>query len=57
LDASHPRIRRLLLASFRAGALWAHHGWAVANLVCLPLLAFALAAVWPRAEKVTVPVG
>jgi hypothetical protein len=46
-----------LLASFRAGALWAHHGWAVANLVCLPLLAFALAAVWPRAEKVTVPVG
>jgi len=46
-----------LLASFRAGALWAHHGWAVANLVCLPLLAFALAAVWPRAEKVPVPVG
>jgi MFS family permease len=46
-----------LLVSFLAGALWAYHGWAAVNLVCLPLLAFALAAVWPRAEKVAVPVG
>jgi len=57
LDASHPRIRRLLLVSFRAGALWAHHGWAVVNLACLKLLALAFSAVWQRAKKVAVPVG
>jgi MFS family permease len=46
-----------LAASFSAGALWAFQGWAVVNLVCLPLLVLAIAALWPRAAKVAVPVG
>lgn len=37
-----------LAASFSAGALFAAYGWPVVNLVCVPLLAFALLAVWPR---------
>jgi MFS family permease len=37
-----------LAASFSAGALLASYGWPVVNLVCVPLLAFALLAVWPR---------
>ena len=37
-----------LLASFSAGALMASYGWPVVNVACLPLLAFALLALWPR---------
>ncbi len=37
-----------LAASFSAGALMATYGWPVVNLVCLPLLAGALLALWPR---------
>jgi len=37
-----------LLASFSAGALMASYGWPVVNAACLPLLAFALLALWPR---------
>jgi MFS family permease len=37
-----------LLASFSAGALMASFGWPVVNLVCLPLLIAALAALVPR---------
>lgn len=37
-----------LLASFAAGALMASYGWQVVNLACLPLLAVAVLALWPR---------
>jgi len=37
-----------LAASFSAGALMATFGWPAVNLVCLPLLAGALLALWPR---------
>lgn len=37
-----------LLASFSAGALMAGFGWAVVNLVCLPLLLIAVVALRPR---------
>ena len=37
-----------LLASFSAGALMASYGWPIVNLACLPLLAIALLALWPR---------
>jgi len=37
-----------LAASFSAGALFEAYGWPVVNLVCVPLLAVALLAVWPR---------
>jgi MFS family permease len=37
-----------LAASFSAGALFASYGWPVVNLVCVPLLAIALVALWPR---------
>jgi MFS family permease len=42
-----------LAASFSAGALMAVSGWPIVNLACLPLLAVALAALWPgRSTKV-----
>jgi MFS family permease len=37
-----------LLASFSAGALMASYGWPVVNLACLPVLAVAVLALWPR---------
>ena len=37
-----------LLASFGAGALMASYGWQLVNLACLPLLAVAGFALWPR---------
>ena len=37
-----------LAASFSAGALMASYGWSVVNIVCLPLLALALLALWSR---------
>jgi MFS family permease len=37
-----------LMASFSAGALSATFGWPAVNLACLPLLAVALVALWPR---------
>lgn len=37
-----------LAASFAAGALFAAYGWPIVNLVCVPLLALALLALWPR---------
>jgi MFS family permease len=36
-----------LVASFSAGALMAGYGWPMVNIVCLPLLALALLALWP----------
>jgi MFS family permease len=36
-----------LAASFSAGALMTAYGWPIVNLACLPLLAVALAALWP----------
>ena len=47
-----------LLASFSAGALMASFGWPVVNLACLPLLALALLALWPRqTAKVALAAG
>lgn len=47
-----------LLASFAAGALMASYGWATVNLVCLPLLAGGVFALWPRRlAKVALPSG
>jgi hypothetical protein len=37
-----------LAASFSAGALFSFYGWPVVNLVCVPLLAVALLALWRR---------
>jgi MFS family permease len=37
-----------LAASFSAGTLFAAYGWPVVNLVCVPLLAVALLALWPQ---------
>jgi MFS family permease len=36
-----------LAASFSAGALMAGYGWPVVNIVCVPLLALAVLALWP----------
>ncbi|HJT09085.1 MAG TPA: MFS transporter [Stellaceae bacterium] len=47
-----------LVASFAAGALMASSGWQVVNLACLPLLAVAALALWPRRmAKVALPSG
>lgn len=47
-----------LLASFAAGALMASYGWQVVNLACLPLLAVAVLALWPRrVAKAAFPSG
>jgi hypothetical protein len=47
-----------LAASFSAGALMAAYGWPIVNLACLPLLAVALAALWPgRSMKVALASG
>jgi MFS family permease len=47
-----------LAASFAAGALMASSGWPVVNLACLPLLAAAALALWPRrVAKVALPSG
>jgi predicted MFS family arabinose efflux permease len=47
-----------LLASFSAGALMASYGWQVVNLACLPVLAVAVLALWPRrTAKLALPSG
>jgi MFS family permease len=47
-----------LLASFSAGALMASYGWPVVNLACLPVLAVAVLALWPRrTAKLALPSG
>lgn len=47
-----------LAASFSAGALMSSYGWPIVNLVCVPLLALAVLALWPRRiAKVALPSG
>jgi hypothetical protein len=44
-----PSVNRMTEPQFNhAGALMASFGWPVVNLACLPLLAGALLALWPR---------
>jgi MFS family permease len=47
-----------LVASFSAGALFSSFGWDIVNIACLPLLAAAVIALWPRPlAKATVASG
>lgn len=47
-----------LAASFAAGALMASFGWPMVNLVCLPLLAGVLLALWPPSKpQIALSVG
>jgi MFS family permease len=47
-----------LAASFSAGTLMAAYGWPIVNVACLPLLAVALAALWPaRSTKAALASG